>query len=425
MTDRTRGIPRREFLKTAVAIGGSAAFSACLDRESADVPTGTDDPSSLPNRQHAWNASISRDDNGNIVSPRHNLLLHLELAGSGPPTESTRSGFEAALQSLERAYEWSNDGLVFTVGYSPTYFDRYDTGLPAGVDLPAPEALAPFEDPELDTPDAIAHLASDHAQVVLGAEEALRGEQGELNGVTVDSLPDALSIADRRTGFVGRGLPAENQDVDGIPDDDPVPEDSPLYMGFTSGFEKNQASEDRVTITDGPFAGGTTMHASHMFLDLEQWYDQDDRFHRVATMFCPHHAQNETVEGTGRNLGTDSGMDDCAEPTEAARTQGVVGHSQKMTTVRQDDSPLMIRRDFDSTDGGRPGLHFVSVQETISDFVETRDAMNGADLAGESAVGQRTNNGILQYIDVTHRGNYLLPPRQLRALPPARPEVPA
>lgn len=425
MTDTDRGIPRREFLKSAVAIGGASALAACIDWESANVPKGVDDPSTLPRRQHAWNSTLARDDHGNVVVPRHHLILLLDYGADGPPGQEVRIGFESALQSLERAYEWSNEGLVFAVGYSPAYFDRFDTTLPDGVDIPGPQALAPFEDPDLDTPDAIVHLASDHAQVVLGAEQAFRAETEELNGISVEALPDGLTITDRRTGFVGRGLPADHQDVDGIPENDPVPEDSPLYMGFMSGFEKNQASEDRVTIAEGPFAGGTTMHASHMFLDLEQWYGQDDRYHRVATMFCPHHANEGTVEGAGLNLGTDSGMDECAPADEAARTQGVVGHSQKMTSVREDDSPLILRRDFDSTDGGRPGLHFVSLQATISDFNDTREAMNGEDLADSSAVGQRTNNGILQYIDVTSRGNYLIPPRPLRAFPPARPEVPA
>jgi hypothetical protein len=423
MTTSSRGIDRRAFLKSAVAIGGASALAACLDRETDAIPRGTDDPSTLPRRQHAWNDVLARDAHGNVLTPRHHVLLHLDYAESGTPADADRAAVDDAFRSLERAYEWSNRGLVFTVGYSPAYFDRFDGRLPDSVDLPPPDALAPFEDPALDTPDAIVHLASDRASAVLAAEQALRGETDTLNGVAAAPLPDAITVVDRRTGFVGAGLPAAHQDVDGVPADDPVPEEAPLYMGFTSGFEKNQASEDRVTIGDGPFAGGTTMHASHMFLDLEQWYGQDDRYHRVATMFCPHHAQTDAVEGVGTNLGTDSGMDDCADPAEAARTQGVVGHSQKLTTVREDDAPLMVRRDFDSTDGDRPGLHFVAVQETISDFVDTRRAMNGEDLAAESAVGQRTNNGILQYIDVTRRGNYLLPPRPLRALPRARPEV--
>jgi len=418
-----RGVSRRAFLKSAVAIGGSAALAACLDRESVDVPRGPEAPGAAgyPARQHAWNDVLARDDAGNAVQPRHHVLLLLDYGPDGEPTDADRTEMEEAFRSLERAYERSHEGLLLTASYAPAYFERFGDSLPSSVDVPDPEALAPFEDPDLDTPDALVHLASDHAKVVLGAEEALRGETDERNGVSVRALPDALSVSERRTGFVGAGLPADNQDVIGVPDSEPVPEDSPLYMGFKSGFEGNQASEDRVTIGEGPFAPGTTVHLSKIRLNLTQWYEQDDRYQREAKMFCPHHAKNDTVEGVGENLGTDTGMDDCEAPEESARNDGVVGHSQKMAAVREDDGPLILRRDFDSTDDGEAGLHFLSLQSSVSAFVETREAMNGSDISEDSAVGQRTNNGILQYMNVKRRGNYLMPPRSLRALPPAAP----
>jgi hypothetical protein len=417
-----REIPRREFLKTAVAIGGTSALTACLEREEVDISQGPDDPSVLPERQHAWNDVLKADDEGNLLGPRHRVVLLLNYT-SNTPSEADRNTVETALQGLERAYERSSDGLLFTISYSPAYFDRFDQRLPESVDLPMPTPLAPFEDPEFDTPDAIVHLASDHAQAVLGAEEALRGERETLNDIDQPSTPLAVpfEIVDRRTGFVGEGLPAENQNVDGIPDSEPVSEDAPLYMGFKSGFEGNQASEDRVTIQNGPFAGGTTQHLSNITLNLNQWYQQDSRDQRVSKMFCPFHAENDAAEGTGADLGTDSGMDECPDARESARTKGVAGHSQKMVSVRENDCPIILRRDFDSTDGGEAGLHFLSIQRAISDFVDTREAMNGTDLATESALGQRNNNGILQYMNVNRRGNYLVPPRRHRALPTPRP----
>ncbi|WP_092733633.1 DUF7405 family protein [Halopenitus persicus] len=419
---RQRGIQRREFLKSAVAIGGTAAFSACVGREQVDVPKGPSKLSDLPERQHAWNSVLSTDDYGNTIVPRHHGLLFLNFNREGTPADSDRQAMETALQGIEHAYERSADGLLMTVGYSPAYFGRFEQSLPENVDLPMPKALAPFEDPKLDTPDTVVHLASDHSQVVLGAEEALKGNKDTLNGVDQPdaTLTDAFEIADRRTGFVGKGLPAENDDVEGVPSDE-IPEDSPLYMGFKSGFKNNQASEDRVSIQRGPFADGTTQHISHITLNLNQWYNQDSRYQRVAKMFCPHHAAEEAVEGTGNNLNTDTEMDKCKHAKDAAREEGVIGHSQKMSRVREDDKPIILRRDFDSTDGGQAGLHFLALQRQISDFVKTREAMNGTDLAEQSAVGQRNNNGILQYMNVTNRGNYLLPPRSLRALPPANP----
>lgn len=430
----TRGISRRAFVKSAVAIGGASALAACMDREGkVDVPNGPEDLSTLPARQHAWNEFLTEDDHGNVVAPRHHVLLFLNYAGDGEPTAADREQVESAFQSLERAYQRGTggdgsadavDGLLFAVGYSPAYFQRYEESLPDSVDLQEPRALAPIEDPELDEQDAVVQLSSDHAQIVLAAEQALLGEKEELNGVEMQaSLSGVFERDDRRTGFVGNGLPAENQDVAGIPDGDHVPEDSPLYMGFKSGFKKNQAREESVTIGDGPFANGATMHVSKIRLNLQQWYQQDDRYQRVAKMFCPVHAEAESVEGTGENLGDDTGMtDECVDDIEDhAREYGVVGHSQKSARARKNDEPLIIRRDFDSTDGGSAGLHFVAVQRTISDFVDTREAMNGTDLAEDSALGRRNNNGILQYMNVERRGNFLLPPREQRALPVAQP----
>jgi hypothetical protein len=454
--DDTGRLSRRQFAKAAVAIGGASALSACLGRTGdPDVSQGPDDLSTLPARQHAWDKFLSTDEHGNHVHPRHRVLLLLNYVGGdgdeedegssndGTPTEGERETVESALRCLERAYERSNEGLLFTVGYSPAYFERFDGGLPDSVDLQEPRALAPFEDPDLDRQDAVVHLASDHASVVLAAEEALLGEQSELNGVTMDAdLTGIFERDDRRTGFIGEGLPAENQDVEGIPSSEPVADDAPLFMGFKSGFRKNQASEDRVTIREGPFAGGTTHQLSKIRLELDQWYNQDSRSQRVGKMFCPVHAEEDLVEGAGHNLGDSAQMEERGCPAHAdedARTKGMVGHSQKSARARDDDgSPLMIRRDFDSTDGGertegsrassdsqsdggQASVHFVSLQRAISDFVDTRDAMNGEDLAENSAVGQKNNNGILQYMTVLRRGNFLLPPREHRALPAPNP----
>jgi hypothetical protein len=291
MTDR-RGLSRRDFAKAAVAIGGSAALAACLDRGGApDVQRGPDDRSTLPERQHAWDGSLSTDEHGNVVAPRHHVLLLLDYEREGAPTADDREQVERAFRGLERAYARGNDGLLFTVGYSPAYFERFDETLPEGVDLPAPEALAPFEDPDFDTPDSVVHLASDHPQVVLAAEEALRGNEERANGVEMSaSLEGVFGVADRRTGFVGAGLPAEHDDVTGVPEGE-VSEDAPLFMGFASNFGDSQASEERVAIQDGPFAGGTTQHVSTIHLQLDQWYDQDSRYHREATMFSPAHAE--------------------------------------------------------------------------------------------------------------------------------------
>ena len=437
MTGSARTISRRSFVRSAVAIGGVSALSACLDREGDDAPPAGVDAEAfdtLPQRQHAWTEFLETDDHGNPTSPEHHVCLHLEYVGGGP-TAAEREQVEAAFRTLEQAYDWSNEGLLFTVGYGPRYFERFDADLHESVALPEPTALAPIEDPEADTYDAMIHLASDRGSVVLAAEEALAGtleaeqddEDGhpELNGVAVEETLDGVfAVEERRTGFIGPGLPAENQSgISGIPDSEPVDEEAPLFMGFKSGFKKNQATEDRVSIQQGPFADGTTTHLSRIRLNLSQWYEQDSREIRERKMFCPVHASENKVEGPGDNLGDSNQVAGCAERTlEDAHEHGMVGHAQKSARAREEGRPIILRRDFNSTDDGEAGLHFLSHQREIVDFVETRQAMTGSDIADESAIGARTNNGILQYMTVRSRANYLVPPRDYRSLPTPDPE---
>ena len=80
---------------------------------------------------------------------------------------------------------------------------------------------------------------------------------------------------------------------------------------------------------------------------------------------------------------------------------------------------------MESTDQGIASLHFPSLQREISTFEEIRQAMNATDVVEVTpAIRQRVNNGILRYIFVKHRGNFLVPPRELRALPTPDGEAP-
>jgi len=431
MDSLNRDLPRREFLKAAVAVGGASALAACADRtESEPVPSG--DRTAKPPRQHAWREYSRHDEAGNTQLPAHQVLLYLNLGGSGPPTAEQRETVRAALAQIDRAYEWSHEGLVHSIAYSPAYFERFDEPLPPDLDLPAPRALSEFETPTFDTQDAVVHLASDRADAVLAAEQALTGERETANGVDIDArLTDAFTVDSRRTGFVGAGLPAANQDAAGIPESKPVPEESPLFMGFVAGFIGNQATEDYVTIDEGPFAGGTTKAISNIRQRLADWYEEQDNRERVMEMFSPGHAEESLVEGVGTNLGSDSGIDQFVDDTvEQAREHGRVGHAQKAARANRDEegNVRLLRRHFESTDDidsdqAVASLHFPSLQQGISAFEAVRRAMNGADITAETpAVRQRVNNGILEYIFVRRRGNFLVPPRRHRTLPSPRPE---
>jgi len=63
------GRSRRDLLKAAVAIGGSAGLSACLGwlgEESEPVPTGD---GTTHERQFTWNDRVPEDDHGNTQLP--------------------------------------------------------------------------------------------------------------------------------------------------------------------------------------------------------------------------------------------------------------------------------------------------------------------------------------------------------------------
>jgi deferrochelatase/peroxidase EfeB len=413
---------RRDVLKAAVAVGGASALAACLDRAEEPVPTGVSDPSSLPERQHAWNDSIRTDEHGNHLLPRHQVLWYLDLSHDGPPTAEEQATLESALRTLDRAYERSHEGLLYSVAYSPSYFERFDTPLPSDLDLPQPRRLSDFETPDFDTQDVLVHLASDRPDALLEAEEAMRGERDTANATEVSAaITDVLDLADRRTGFVGAGMPADRQDVAGVPEGDHVPEESPLFMGFIAGFVGNQASEDYVTLDSGPFAGGTTKHVANIRQRLDDWYVEDTYDQRVDRMFGPVHREEGLVEGVGANLGDDNGLtpEMLENVREHAEEYGVVGHAEKAARGNRDSegNVRLLRRHFESTDDDVASLHFPTLQRGISAFEEVREAMNGADLTDVPTIRQRVNNGILEYIFVRSRGNFLVPPRDLRSFP--------
>lgn len=436
---------RRQFIKAAVAIGGASALTACQEREihangesqsptttdardSAAHPSGSIDPSSLPERQYAWNDYLVRDNSGNTVLPQHQLLLFLNYTGSGPPTADDRADAEDAFRTLERAYQWGtgtdqgaviNRGLLFTVGYSSSYFDRFDEPLPTEASVPPAAAVsrAVGEDPaNAEDHDTLVVLTSDTGSVVLAAEEALFGNLDRVNGVAVDgSIDGVFEVAERRSGFIGRGLPAERID------DDRIPDEAPQAMGFKSGFKDNQATEDRVSITEGPFANGTTQAVSRIQIDIDAWYD-NSRSERVHRMFSPVH-DPEDVGAVGESLAADSNID--RKTTEKLKKHaeefGTVGHTQKVARARDDEfEPRILRRSesnaTDTAEEGTAALNFTSVQKDVDAFIETRKAMNGDTLDVDEA-----HNGILSVIETVSRAVFLMPPRRYRALPMPQP----
>jgi hypothetical protein len=420
-----------------VAIGGTSALSACLEWEGsakaaeAEFPRGPSDLSELPARQHAWGQYIVHDAHGNTVLPEHQVLLFLDYQRSVPPTDEERETVETALRTLERAYQRGtggdisasiNEGLITMLGYSPTYFDRFDADLPGDIDLQRPEEVlsAVGEDSEkADHYDALLWLTADFGSIVLSAEEALFGELDVVNGVTVETTFEGIfERAERRTGVVGKGLPAEKLD------EERIPEHAPLSMGYKSGFRDSLPPEDNATITGGPFDQATTGLAARLRIELGRWYDNDDET-RDDLMFSPEHP-HDNVADTGEPLGGASGVtEEMADNIEAHGEQhGRIGHTAKTARARDDDfDPVILRRSegvaTDVPESGVTGFNFTSIQEGIQEFIETRKTMNPEEYDDDV---DDPHHGIIDYLETRSRATVLIPPRNLRALPPARPE---
>ncbi len=409
-----RTLTRRRFVlgATAVAAGG-AAIGIGVERATSSSPETVPlvalgaQPAGLPASQHAWVATLARDADGNPIAPRFDRLLFFDVRGN--PTPAQARVLEAALRTLERTYRWGPSGLLFTAGWGPAYFER---ALRTASPIPHAKGLSDFELPAIDDYDLCLHFACDDEQRLADVEAALihgaplAGADGWLD------LSSALQWRETRTGFVGTGLPAEHQNVGGIPPGDLVARNAPLFMGFKSGLRRNQASEDAVTIPAGEFAGGTTMQVSYMRLRLDSWYGELSDRERVARMYAPQITPKD-VKGFTTDAESDPNL-----LGQAISRYGVVGHAQTSARARKHGKPLIIRRDFNTVDGGQAGLHFVSVQRTIEDFITTRNAMNATSAQLQNpAIGDTVNNGINEFMIVLKRANYVLPTRAGRAFP--------
>lgn len=436
-------VDRRSFVKSAVAIGGLNALQAVLGVESGDVtgdpssmPYSNGEPATRPRRQHEWSPVGRPDEFGNPTAPMHQVLLLMEYVGDD--IDADRPTVEQSLRQLEEAFAYDQaEGLLFNVGYSPAYFKRHSTGRPKGVDITEPRSVSPHNDPEFDRQDVFVQLASDEAAIVLAAEEALLGEVDEVNGVPVDDSIDGICETDeRRSVFVGPGLPKENIGDDDVSDH--IEQSSPLSMGYDSVYSDSVPAEETVTIADGPWRDGTVAMVSKLRLELEEWYEDRNEEERVQEMFAPQYTPEDVGDfGEGLKKGSGRGdrngwSEELTERTEDdAREKGVVGHSQKVTRARDDDFEVdLLRRDGDITiDDGKGGLSFVGLVEGISDWFDMGEAMYDPQIDGllrEHDDDQRggsnehhERSGIAAQIDVRTRGHFLIPPRPLRSLPPA------
>jgi hypothetical protein len=195
---------------------------------------------------------------------------------------------------------------------------------------------------------------------------------------------------------------------------------------------------------NGYFMHGTTMHLSHLYLDLAGWYalKDQDRVHQAFDTTLKVATPTQVVAEGSAQTKTQAQV---ASDLQAA---GAVGHSESLQPATRLASALTDnygnshvagtsipeRSDFDSLDNPffytadpagdgysstpAASLHFVVFTPTSDAFHRARKAMDGRYPNGANlSLNPRTQAGFNQFLHTTHRQNFLVPPRAHRSFP--------
>jgi hypothetical protein len=378
------------------------------------------------------------------IPPVWNMIITATLRRAPGIPEQQR--LEQALQTVESLYAYSPAGVFLLVAYGLPYFHKYiqpevyAAHLPHMVDADhAPvllDAVRFDSDPSsltLESNDVVFHLRSDALTQLHDVQMALFGRSGRLAGQAAREadISDLFAVTSVRTGFVGAGLPRRMAQHAGMRVAANIPEAAPLFMGFTSTQQLGQAREEAVSfegkrdplllpLTSAKpgdyFAGGTTMHLSHLREDLDRWYALSYE-ERLARMFHPGAAATPdrvTVATSWLN----------PNPAEFHAQQAhVMGHNEAIQRGSRSDEgqALHLRADFNTMDSlddyaAGPGVHFLAFTAGSQIFHRGRQAMDATSVEQKYSLAL-TANGINAFIHATRRQNFLVPPRIHRAFP--------
>jgi len=474
-------LSRREFLeRSGLAALSAAGVYALLDGVAAPparAATGTVSP---PPEQHIMRGLRVIVDSGVAVlaPPLHHQVVTANLrVGRGKRAlAAARAELEEALRTIERRLPPTPAGLGMIVGWGAPYFReyvpsaggrRFPAYLPidrqastrAGAPVAALlDAEAFPSDPErlvLEENDVVVVLQSDSLAHIADAGRAI-----------FSGLAGMFELTSIRKGFVGGGfdgrtsLPKEMATRAGVPGADLIPEHAQLFLGFTS-TQRSALGPDRIAnfetlpgLTDqwprGYFRNGTTLHLSHLFEDVQLWYQTSDFTQRVWLATDASRAANNVLEGTltlpegPADVQTEELVERFAPDAES----GLVGHSASMQpvnrvqqtlrdnygTLRPAGTSILQRIDFNTLDNPffwtsrprdrhsdepSPGLHFLAFSPTSDLFRQMRLAMDGRFPDGATLPLPPTSPrlGLNGVIHATHRQNFLVPPRRRRSFP--------
>ena len=389
------------------------------------------------------------------VPPLHHRVVtaRVVLRGGRAGLREAQEELEARLRALERTHEPTPAGLGITVAWGLPYFRRH---VPDAWARHAPFDRRAQKPSLLDT----RRFPSDRDDVLLEANDLavlLRSDQ--LEHVTGGARElfhgfDALRVTSVRNGFAGggfdggRSLPKRMAVAAGVAGAEHIPDTAELFLGFTS-TQRAALGPARIanletlgyTANNAYFRGGTHMHLSHMYEDLERWYRDFSFDERVWTSFGP---TLRVPPGTQTVRQVPDADDDAAAIVRQYRHTGVLGHSSGIQTASRlqrdvlgEDGTLYRkgtavpqRADFNTLDnpfawsaeprrdrmrpGPAAGVHFVAFHPTSDDFDRVRLAMDGV-LPDGSRLPFEPNDraqGFNSILRTTHRQNFLVPPRK-------------
>jgi hypothetical protein len=448
---------------------GAAGIYELVDRLTPAPKRSVAPVQPLPVEQHILEGVRTVRDNGVevLVPPLHHQLVTLELkAGeSAHDLRQAQSELEHALASLEGRYAPTPAGLGITVGWGMQYFHRYVSAgtraLP--IDFRASKAKGSSVRALLDA----IRFPSDPPQTILEQNDAVLLLRSDSLAAIADGAKQLVEKLDLwrptsiRRGFAGGGfdgtqsLPKRMAMAAGVGGADLIPDHAELFLGFTStqkaGLGPTRiANLETLGYSDGGpagyFRGGTAMHVSHIFEDLEGWYINFTHAQRVTTTFRP---TRSVPSGT---LTVRQGPGDVATERQNERDYRryrAIGHSASIQTASRLDADVVgadgtqyakgtaipHRADFNTLDNpffwsARPdvdamssqpaaGLHFVVFNPTSDDFHRNRLAMDGVLPDGTKLPfdAKDRGQGFNSVLTTTHRQNFLVPPRRHRAFP--------
>jgi hypothetical protein len=479
-------LSRRTFLKYAAAVSASAISARGIYGVLDDLLAAPPARAALAaatrlNEQYLIDGLEVVTDNGVavIIPPLYHDIVTAELATATTATAlfAAQVRLERALAAVESSYPPTPQGLNIVVGWGLPYFHDY---LPAALVehmLPVDRVYStqsgtrqyalldtirfPSDRDEMlvEQNHVMFLLRSDSQANIAAAQHALFEDHSDPN-----YIGDLLSITSVRKGFVGRGfgtpsIAKQLAHAAGIAGWDKIPDKAQLMLGFTSTQRAALAPDNLVSfetmpnVTDqwpgGYFAGGCSMHLSHLFEDINLWYSSFDHTARVGRMFSPRtFAATDTVtvpNGPNNRSTLQQLKDDAAT--------GLLGHNATLQQVnrivadtidnygqtREAGTPISVRADFNTLDNpfafssrkdldqwnpdvAAAGMHFVAFTATSQQFHAMRQAMDGV-LPDGTNLRQApyniddTANGINRTIRATHRQNYLIPPRAHRSFP--------